>query len=111
MACGPCVARLEITIHPQLTGCGPVGSAPTDLHGRPICLFMHAERRPGGPPVTRSGLARIPVERLVLRAAVEAGGLRAESLGDGVIAFEPLTGAEQAKLARQLRPPLDWGPA
>jgi hypothetical protein len=73
------------------------------LHGRPICLSLRADRRAGGSPVTRSGLATIPVERLVLRAAVEAGGLRAESQ-DGVIVVEPLTEAEQTELARRLRP-------
>ncbi len=53
--------------------------------------------------MTRSGLAAIPVERLVLRAASAAGGFRAESEGD-VIIVEPLTDEEQAELARRLQP-------
>ena len=55
------------------------------VHGHPVCTVCTIQQRDGGPPVMRSGLAALPLDRLIRRAVKEAAiDPEAESLLAGL---------------------------
>ena len=74
------------------------------VHGKPVCTSLAAERRPGGPPVTRRGLNALPVDRLVRAAAMEAAA-KVASRGPGVVSYDLFGGgAATAAVAAEMAP-------
>jgi hypothetical protein len=63
------------------------------VHGQPVCTGLTAERRDGGPPVTRRGLNSLPVERIV-REIVAQAVLKTE-IRPGAVSYR-LAGAPNA---------------
>jgi len=72
------------------------------VHGKPICTSLTAERRPGGPPVTRRGLNSLPVDKLVRLAAADSA--MTATTGDGWRSYDLLNDPGAAALLRELGP-------
>lgn len=79
-----------VLYQPRFTVKGPDTGLEYDLDvsiaeedGRLVCESFHATRRPGGPPVTAEGLARLPVVGIVARAADGFGVVRLEQKRGG----------------------------
>jgi hypothetical protein len=72
------------------------------VHGHPVCTGLTAERRDGGPPVTRRGLNSLPVERIV-REVVAQTVLKTEAR-PGAISYRPAGTLEAGPVPAQLAP-------
>jgi len=75
------------------------------LYGRPICVSLEARQREGGPPITRSGLNSLPIDKIV-RAASARHALRVRSSQKGTSTLSPATTEEQETARKALGPKL-----
>jgi hypothetical protein len=72
------------------------------VHGQPVCTGLSAERRDGGPPVTRRGLNSLPVDRIV-REVVAQSVLKTES-SPGTIRYQPAEASNAGPVLARLAP-------
>jgi hypothetical protein len=75
------------------------------LYGRPICVSLEAHQREGGPPVTRSGLNSLPVDKIV-REASSRHALRVRSSQKGTSTLSRASTEEQETARKALGPKL-----
>jgi hypothetical protein len=72
------------------------------VHGQPVCTGLTAERRDGGPPVTRRGLNSLPVDRIV-REIVAQVVLKTETR-PGAISYRPAGAPNAGPVLARLAP-------